>query len=242
VTSWALLGVAAALGLERACYVWIARAPGAFRRWCAQAPLARFGEPLVILRTLFYGFKVFQLSLFAGWCYLYGEGSLVPAARGLIPLGLGGTLIVVGQVLNWSVFYRLGTVGVFFGDRLGHEVRWSRGFPFSVLSHPQYVGTVLSIWGLFLIMRFPHDDWSLLPAIETVYYVVGAWLEGRGEAELAGVSAGPPAGLGRALGASPRRAWGDRSIRTTAPAVVASSRPRGWREDSSDARIPSRSA
>ncbi len=179
VSLWAFVGTAIALGVERACYVWIARAPGVFRRWCASPRLARLGEPLVILRKLFYGFKLFQLSVSAGWCYVWGNGSLVPAARGTIALGLGGALILVGQGLNWSVFYRLGAVGVFYGDRLGHEVRWSRGFPFSVLSHPQYVGTVLSIWGLFLTMRFPHDDWSFVPAVETVYYVVGAWLEGR---------------------------------------------------------------
>jgi hypothetical protein len=26
-------------------------------------------------------------------------------------------------------------------------------------------------------MRFPHADWFMLPALETVYYVVGAHLE-----------------------------------------------------------------
>jgi methylene-fatty-acyl-phospholipid synthase len=54
---------------------------------------------------------------------------------------------------------------------------WCRAFPFSVLQHPQYVGTVLSIWGFFLVMRFPHDDWYLLPIVETVYYALGAYFE-----------------------------------------------------------------
>jgi len=26
-------------------------------------------------------------------------------------------------------------------------------------------------------MRFPHDDWYILPALETVYYVLGAYFE-----------------------------------------------------------------
>ena len=176
---WGVAGVAAALSLERACYVWIARVPHTFRRWCGRARVARFGPPLVILQKLFYAFKILQLSLFVGWCYVYGNGSLIPANRDALVLGLAGVLVVIGQVLNWSVFYRLGTVGVFFGGRLGHPVRWHRGFPFSLLSHPQYVGTVASIWGLFLVMRFPHDDWSLIPVIETVYYVVSTCLEGR---------------------------------------------------------------
>ena len=43
--------------------------------------------------------------------------------------------------------------------------------------HPQYTGALLSIWGFFLVMRFPHDDWYILPALETVYYVLGAYFE-----------------------------------------------------------------
>jgi phosphatidyl-N-methylethanolamine N-methyltransferase len=177
VILWLFLGAAAALTLERACYVWIARAPETFRRWCARPAVARAGEAIAIVRRLFYGFKALQLSVFVGWCYLLGDRSLAPAARDVVPLGVGGVLIIVGQALNWSVFHRLGAVGVFYGDRLGHEVPWCREFPFSVLSHPQYVGAVLSIWGFFLVMRFPQDDWIVLPALETLYYVVGTSLE-----------------------------------------------------------------
>ena len=86
-------------------------------------------------------------------------------------------MIVVGQSLNFSVFYRLGTIGVFYGNRFGYEIPWCREFPFSLLQHPQYIGTLLSIWGFFLAMRFPHDDWYLLPTLETGYYVLGAYFE-----------------------------------------------------------------
>ena len=170
---------AVALSLERACYVWIARRPEVFRRYCAHPAVAPLGEPVAMVRTLFCGFKALQLSVFVGWCYAQGHGSLVLAERGVVALGVGSAMIAVGQVLNLSVFYRLGTVGVFFGDRLGHEVPWCQAFPFSVFSHPQYVGTVLSIWGFFVATRFPGQDWILLPTLETTYYVVGAWLEGR---------------------------------------------------------------
>jgi hypothetical protein len=85
-------------------------------------------------------------------------------------------LYLVGDIID---FYRLGRVGAFFGSRLGHDVRWCRAFPFSLLAHPQYVGTVMTIWGFFLAMRFPREDWYVLPAIETVYYVVGGYLEAR---------------------------------------------------------------
>jgi methylene-fatty-acyl-phospholipid synthase len=173
-----MLAIAAILlGVERVCYVWILRAPDAFRRWCARPTVARLGEPIEVVRTLFYGFKGLQLSVFLGWCYVHGHGALAPPGRDPVALAVAGATIVAGQILNWSVFYRLGAVGAFFGDRLGHDVRWCREFPFSLLSHPQYVGAVLTIWGLFVLMRFPRDDWYVLPALETLYYLAGAYLE-----------------------------------------------------------------
>jgi methylene-fatty-acyl-phospholipid synthase len=115
--------------------------------------------------------------VFAAWCLVYGNGSLAPAHPGPIVLGGAAALVVVGQILVIATFYRLGRTGVFFGDRFGYEVRHCREFPFSLLSHPQYVGTMLTIWGVFLALRFPHADWYVLPAVETVYYAAATWLE-----------------------------------------------------------------
>ena len=36
---------------------------------------------------------------------------------------------------------------------------------------------MLTIWGGFLLVRFPHEDWYALPALETIYYLAGMWLE-----------------------------------------------------------------
>jgi len=85
--------------------------------------------------------------------------------------------MAAGQALNVSVFHRLGKIGVFYGNKLGYRIPWSRKFPFSCLKHPQYVGALLTIWGFFLVMRFPYDDWYLLPVLETVYYGFGAYFE-----------------------------------------------------------------
>ena len=174
---WALLGAAALLSLERLCYVWIWRAPEAFCAWCDHRAVACLGKPVEVVEKLFYSFKVIQGVVFVGWCYAYGHDSLWPLSGSVWSLGLGGALLVVGQLLNLSVFYRLGKEGVFYGNKFGYTMPWCRAFPFSLLKHPQYVGTVLSIWGLFLIMRFPYDDWYLLPTLETVYYILGAYFE-----------------------------------------------------------------
>lgn len=176
MSPWLLLIAATlALSVERACYVWIARAPGSFRRWCARSWLAGLGSAIAIVRTLFVVFKLVQGAVFLGWCVALGDG--LPTVTPGPGAATGAGLILVGQVLSTLVFYRLGRVGTFFGDRLGYEVPWCRAFPFSVLSHPQYVGAVLTIWGIFLLARFPHEDWALLPVLETGLYVAGAYLE-----------------------------------------------------------------
>jgi methylene-fatty-acyl-phospholipid synthase len=182
MTLGAFAVAAVLLAVERACYVTIARAPGAFRAWCARPPLARLGGPVAVVERLFYLFKLLQAVVVVGWCFLAGDGSLWPTARDPWVLGAAGAAILAGQVLTTAVFWRLGRVGVFYGDRFGHEVARCEAFPFSLLAHPQYVGAVLTIWGVFAIARFPGDDWFLIPALETAYYAVGTWLEGRGAA------------------------------------------------------------
>ncbi len=174
---WVFFGAAILLSLERICYLWIWRKPADFRVLCARPALARIEDPVDALRFLFFCFKVLQGAVFIGWCFVFGNGSILPLAGSVSSLALGGVLIVTGQILNIGVFYRLGKVGVFYGDKFGYAVRWCQKFPFSLLDHPQYIGTLLSIWGFFLVMRFPHDDWYLVPALETVYYILGAYLE-----------------------------------------------------------------
>lgn len=165
------------LSLERICYLWIWRAPDAFRAWYKRFEVLDSRDPVDVLRLLFFGFKGLQITVFFAWCFIYGDGALLPLSGSALSLSLGAVLIVVGQTLNVSVFYRLGKVGVFYGDRFGYQVLWCQKFPFSWIQHPQYVGALLSIWGFFVVMRFPHDDWYILPMLETVYYAVGGYLE-----------------------------------------------------------------
>lgn len=164
------------LALERACYVAVWRSPGRFRRavfdWIGPA-----AEPVRALANLFVAFKVVQATVFLGWCLYFGGGRLLPPAAPPPVLAAGTGLIVAGQVLNAAVFMRLGLTGVFYGNRFGHAVHWRYGFPFSWLRHPQYVGTVATIWGVFLTLRFPHPDWVVLPLLESAYYVAGSFLE-----------------------------------------------------------------
>jgi phosphatidyl-N-methylethanolamine N-methyltransferase len=166
------------LSFERIAYVLISRRPEAFRAICrSTAGHYLHNEPTIAVRRLFYVFKALQVSVFVGWCFYFGHGSFFAVRRGLASVALGLTALIIGQILNWAVFYHLGTLGVFYGNRFGYELPTYRYFPFSLFDHPQYLGTVASIWGFFIITRFPSPDWYVLPAVETFYYGVGAVLE-----------------------------------------------------------------
>jgi len=174
---WALAVSALLLSLERLTYYRVAHHPEQWRRFCTRAPLVRFGGPVDALHKLFLGFKVIQLGVFLGWCALF-QGVFPPyPVAPPAALAVGGALVVVGMILNYSVFLRLGRVGVFYGAELGHSVEWVRGFPFSLFRHPQYLGTLVAIWGFFIGMRFPADDWIWLPLLQTLYYAWGAYNE-----------------------------------------------------------------
>jgi methylene-fatty-acyl-phospholipid synthase len=177
MTVGSILIAAVALSIERICYAWVWHYPDIFRRFCGKPAVAWLGEPVDVLKNLFICFKGLQLSVFIGWCYFYGNGSLLPAGEEGVWLALGSVLIAVGQVLNAGVFLQLGKIGVFYGNKLGYDVPWCQGFPFSLLDHPQYVGSALSVWGFFMTTRFPQDDWYVLPVLQTSYYIAGSYLE-----------------------------------------------------------------
>ena len=174
VTVFDFFIAAALLSLERLTYAWVWHHPREFRDLAER--FAFWATPVDALNALFWIFKIIQCSVFVAWCASSGSeaGGL---HGGTASDAFGAVLLVAGQILNFAVFYRLGQTGVFYGNRLGHHVPWCHEFPFSVLKHPQYVGAVLSIWGFFLVVRFPYDDWFVLPALETVYYAAGAYLE-----------------------------------------------------------------
>jgi hypothetical protein len=99
--SVAFLAAAVLLALERACYVWIARAPRSFRRWCARSAVVWLGEPLTVVRTLFVAFKLLQCAVFAGWCVASG-GGFPTLSDSDAALGVGALLMLGGQMLSAS--------------------------------------------------------------------------------------------------------------------------------------------
>ena len=82
------------------------------------------------------------------------------------------------QTLNVSMYNAIGKYGVYYGNKFGHQVPWCHDFPFNVVSHPQYVGSVLSIWGVVALLYSQGP--SSITTIATYWtglYVVTALIE-----------------------------------------------------------------
>lgn len=92
----------------------------------------------------------------------------------LLTLLLGGA----GQVLNAAIFKAIGHEGVYYGFKLGHKIPWVTGFPFDTVSHPQYVGSVLSVWAAAaLVWTQAPTGVGLIAVYWTLLYVITGWQE-----------------------------------------------------------------
>ena len=69
---------------------------------------------------------------------------------------VGYSLNVVGFLLNWFAFYRLGIHGIYYADYFGilFEEKVT-AFPYNVLNNPLYVGSTLLFVGNAIIHRSP---------------------------------------------------------------------------------------
>jgi hypothetical protein len=79
-----------------------------------------------------------------------------------------------GQSLNAGIFRAIGHAGVYYGFKLGHTIPWVKGWPFDTVAHPQYVGSVLSVWALAALLwgQAPGGGLLVLAAYWTGLYVV----------------------------------------------------------------------
>ncbi len=191
-TSWAQLTdgkinidfqiACACLFVERICYTWVHTFSQNFVRF-AKSPLGKMmgKKPLDVVLTIFYLNKLIQMGTFVIW-YNYKIGFQSPFGLGLFALSnvtrLQWVLLVqgafFGQFLNIAIYRAIGKAGVYYGYRLGEKVPWAVGFPFSVMSHPQYTGVCLSCVGVCQFIATPTHiaaGWFNLMAIQVLFYV-----------------------------------------------------------------------
>src|SRR5262245_57141520 len=120
----AFLLAAGLLSLERLFYLWVWNHAERFTRWVARCDL----DPVTALQIAFTFFKGVQIVTFTAWCIAWGGLVWSWSGRSIAAAAAGIALIAIGQFLNYSVFHRLGRVGVFYGNRFGRPTRWCSEF------------------------------------------------------------------------------------------------------------------
>ena len=78
-------------------------------------------------------------------------------------------LILLGQTLNISVYYRLGIKGVYYGSKLGFMLPYITTFPYNIGIHnPQYIGCMLTFFGLYPLLSPRYILYT-----SSLYYISG---------------------------------------------------------------------
>lgn len=166
----------ALLALPHAVYCFVWTQP---RRWTALCGKARL-QPVSALASFGAVVKLLQLAL-VGVYYLAVAPVIALSEIGIFRFLFCGALICFGQLLNVATYRALGKAGVYYGFKLGRKIPWVTSFPFNIgLSHPQYVGSVLTIWGIFALTTTPAHErrgWITTAAIWTLFYTATALIE-----------------------------------------------------------------
>eukprot|EP00456_Euglypha_rotunda_P023597 TRINITY_DN19544_c0_g1_i8.p1 TRINITY_DN19544_c0_g1~~TRINITY_DN19544_c0_g1_i8.p1 ORF type:complete len:154 (-),score=3.32 TRINITY_DN19544_c0_g1_i8:82-543(-) len=143
-------------------------------------PFIRKQHPVDAFANVAHTFKVIQFLAFAWWYSTTGD--LVKFNEMHIFRWLVGLLLVgFGQLLNISIYQAIGKAGVYYGTRLGVKVPWCTGFPFNFIAHPQYVGAVVSWWGIAIIF-YTSAHWEGLVVLSLAYallYSMNAYVEAK---------------------------------------------------------------
>lgn len=112
--------------------------------------------------------KLLQIWTFVMWAWANHADGVCAWSAVTLPQFLNAVLLIaLGQALNYATFRALGRSGVYYGTRLGHKgLPWVHSYPFNVVPHPQYVGSVLTIWGTILLLH------HMLPLPDALYVAV----------------------------------------------------------------------
>ena len=70
-------------------------------------------------------------------------------------------LIIIGQILNFAVYYKIGIIGVYYGNKFGYNLPWISTFPFNIrLKNPQYIGCILTLIGMYPLLSIEYIIYS----------------------------------------------------------------------------------
>ena len=134
-------------------------------------------EPIVTFTYLASLLKPVQFIAFLAWYCTIGSISNIQLDVFKVLISL--SMIVFGQILNVGIYKAVGANGVYYGIKLGKKIPWCTGFPFTVVDHPQYVGSVLTAWGgIILLMTNDHlPELYYIMAYIPLLYTISGYIE-----------------------------------------------------------------
>jgi phosphatidyl-N-methylethanolamine N-methyltransferase len=110
--------------------------------------VGKYINPINLLINLSILLKCIQILL-CSYYVVFDDNYYI---NSIISRIIGTCMIMFGQILNIMVYQKLGNIGVYYGNKLGHTTPWITSFPYNVIKHPQYIGCCLTLWGLYLII------------------------------------------------------------------------------------------
>ena len=103
--------------------------------------------------NLSYLQKILQLSLIIN--YSIDNNTLISYIENFNILNF--LLILIGQILNFAVYYKIGIIGVYYGNKFGYNLPWITTFPFNIgIKNPQYIGCILTLCGLYKLLSLKY--------------------------------------------------------------------------------------
>ena len=132
-------------------------------------PIPYFTTKLISQPNFIKCCKYRMITLITGvFIYLISQKHMILSDNNFFKI-LGIILIISGQYLNLAVYYKLGEKGVYYGLQYRTIMfrKLSNEFPFYI-SHPQYLGGVLSYIGVYFLTAYNN---SLFNPVLTVLLI-----------------------------------------------------------------------
>jgi len=145
--------------LSHILYYYIWNYPFHFRFYAKDLGLT----PVTLMSSLSYTQKILQFLFI--YSYSINNDTLMPYFENL---NMGNILLIgIGQTLNLSVYYKLGTKGVYYGNKFGLQLPYITSFPYNIgINNPQYIGCILTLCGLYPLVSLNYVIYA-----STLYHI-----------------------------------------------------------------------
>lgn len=132
-----------------------------------------------VLKTTLIWLRALSVSLYTIWIWaILLNYQIIILPSHLLGWFVGVPLLSIGQYLNYKVYKVLGIKKVYYGYEFGvvpPDTEQIITFPYNVMSHPQYIGCMMSIFGTFIIWGITSEYIIKPMALETCLLLMSTY-------------------------------------------------------------------